>query len=81
MPTAPVEKLALLRLDGDMYGSTRVVLDALYDKLSPGGYCIVDDYNLPPVQQAISDFFIARNDTIIPTPVVIDKHGIYWRKP
>jgi O-methyltransferase len=45
-PAAPIETLALLRLDGDMYGSTSVALDALYyPKLAPGGYVIVDDYN------------------------------------
>lgn len=30
LPTAPIDRLALLRLDGDMYASTMQVLDALY---------------------------------------------------
>ena len=41
---APIDKLALLRLDGDMFSSTIQVLEELYDKVSPGGYIIVDDY-------------------------------------
>ena len=45
LPTAPIEKLAILRLDGDMYESTMDALVSLYPKVSPGGYVIVDDGN------------------------------------
>ena len=44
LPTAPIERLSLMRLDGDMYESTMQAIEALYPKLSPGGFCIVDDY-------------------------------------
>lgn len=44
LPDAPVKRLAVLRLDGDMYESTIVTLRSLYPKLSRGGYVIVDDY-------------------------------------
>src|SRR5262249_19830953 len=44
LPTAPIDKLAILRLDGDMYESTIQALTPLYPKLQPGGHCIVDDY-------------------------------------
>ena len=37
LPTAPIERLALLRLDGDLYDSTLDALSALYPRLSPGG--------------------------------------------
>jgi len=43
----PDETLALIRLDGDYYESTRDAITALYGKLSVGGYVIIDDYNLP----------------------------------
>ena len=43
MPSCPVKQLAILRLDGDMYESTIQVLEVLYDRLSIGGYIIVDD--------------------------------------
>ena len=56
LPGAPIERLAILRLDGDLYESTMVALDALYDRLSVGGYVIVDDYALPTCTQAITDF-------------------------
>lgn len=44
LPTAPIQKLAILRLDGDMYESTMDGLNNLYSKLSVGGFVIVDDY-------------------------------------
>lgn len=44
LPTAPVERLAVLRLDGDLYESTMDGLANLYLKVSPGGFVIVDDY-------------------------------------
>ncbi len=43
LPTAPVERLAVLRLDGDMYESTRDGLVNMYPKLSVGGTLIADD--------------------------------------
>lgn len=36
--------IALLRLDGDWYESTRVCLEQLYPQIVPGGYLILDDY-------------------------------------
>lgn len=75
---APIEKLALLRLDGDMYQSTMETLEPLYPKLSPGGYVIVDDYLLPPCQAAVNDF---RQRHHITEPIEqIDGAGIFWRK-
>ena len=56
LPAAPIDRLAILRPDGDMYGSTMDTLRALYAKVSRGGYVIVDDYILPPCRQAVSDF-------------------------
>lgn len=79
LPTAPIEQLAVLRLDGDMYSSTMDALDALYDKVSVGGYVIVDDYGaVPACAQAIHDFRDARGIT---DPIEeIDWAGVFWRK-
>src|SRR5689334_6183972 len=41
---SPIQRLALMRLDGDYYESTMQPLVALYRKLSPGGFVIIDDY-------------------------------------
>ena len=39
-----VGTIAVLRLDGDWYASTKVCLEHLYDKVAPGGFVIFDDY-------------------------------------
>ena len=44
IPDQAPDRIALLRLDTDWYESTRHELDHLYDRLSPGGILIVDDY-------------------------------------
>jgi hypothetical protein len=74
-----VEKLALIRLDGDMYESTMDALTGLYDKLSPGGYVIVDDYHMVPAcKKAVHDFCASRDFS--PKMVEIDGVGVYWQK-
>jgi len=61
LPTAAVDyniqKLALLRIDGDMYSSTMDVLVNLYPLVSSGGYIIFDDYNIEQSRLAVKDFF------------------------
>lgn len=79
LPAAPVERLAVLRLDGDMYGSTITALDALYPRLSRGGYLIVDDYGAIPACRAAVEDFRAREEIDDPIEEV-DWTGIFWRK-
>ena len=79
LPTAPIERLAVLRLAGDLYESTMDALIALYDKVVPGGFVIADDYgDFPPCRLAI-DEFRKRHDITSPIEVV-DWTGVYWRK-
>jgi hypothetical protein len=78
LPTAPIDRIAVLRLDGDMYESTIQALEALYGKLSCGGFVIIDDYFLGPCRQAVTDFRSGKriDDAIID----IDGKGVFWRK-
>jgi O-methyltransferase len=78
LPGAPIERIAVLRLDGDMYGSTMDALTALYDKVSEGGFVIIDDYVLDPCRQAVHDFRDARG--IEDEIVRIDGYGVFWRR-
>jgi len=39
-----IEKIAILRLDGDWYESIKICLEYLYDKVQKGGIVIIDDY-------------------------------------
>jgi len=43
-PAEAPERIAILRLDTDWYASTLHELEVLYDRLSPGGVLILDDY-------------------------------------
>jgi O-methyltransferase len=79
LPTAPIEALAIMRLDGDMYESTIDALTALYPKLSGGGYVIVDDYGaVLACRQAVHDYRATHG--IVEPIVAIDWTGAYWRK-
>ena len=78
LPTAPIERLAVLRLDGDLYESTMEALVALYPKVSAGGFVIVDDYGLPTCRAAIEDFRLAQGIT---DPIqLIDWTGAFWQR-
>lgn len=79
LPTAPIDNLAILRIDADLYTSTRDVLRNLYPKLSRGGYCIVDDFqNLPDCRRSVEEYRTANRitDEIVP----IDSRAVYWRR-
>jgi len=49
--------IAVLRLDGDLYESTRICLEHLYPLVSVGGWIIVDDWNLPGCRKAVDEYF------------------------
>lgn len=81
LPGAPIEKIAVLRLDGDYYESTRDALVNLYDKVSVGGYVIIDDYGEDAwtyCRKAVEDF---RTERGITAPIKrVDKPCSYWQK-
>jgi hypothetical protein len=81
LPQAPIERLAILRLDGDYYESTRDTLRFLYPRLAPGGFVIIDDWGIDKIcgaKAAVVEFrqHYHITDALIP----IDWHSAYWRK-
>lgn len=78
LPTAPIERLAVMRLDGDLYESTMDALSALYPKLSVGGFVIVDDFAIGACRAAVQDYREAHDITDPIEPV--DWTGVYWRR-
>jgi O-methyltransferase len=75
---SPIDRIAVLRLDGDLYESTIQALDALYPRLSVGGFCIVDDYhNIAACREAITDY--RRAHAVSAEIVDIDGSGVFWR--
>jgi O-methyltransferase len=79
LPSLKAGPFALIHLDGDWYESTYVALEALYPKLSPGGFVIVDDFNLiPPCRQAVIDYR-SRNE-ITAAMHDVDWNASWWQK-
>lgn len=79
LPTVPTEALSLLRLDGDLFDSTMDALTHLYPKLSPGGFCIVDDFSsFTDCRKAVEAYREQHGITAPLEPV--DHHAVFWRK-
>ena len=78
LPQAPFEQIAVMRLDGDLYESTMDGLNHVYPKLSPGGFCIIDDYYaFASCARAVNEYRAKHNIT---APMEkIDRAAIYWR--
>ena len=79
-PVAPIDQLAVLRLDGDLYESTMDSLVPLYPKVASGGYVIVDDYRIIPACKKAVDDYRARHGITVPL-VEIDWNAVYWQVP
>lgn len=79
LPTAPIDRISLLRLDGDLYESTMDALSNLYPRVSVGGYIIIDDFGaIGACAQAVHDY---RASELITDPIIpIDFAGVYWQK-
>ena len=79
LPSAPIDKLSVLRLDGDMYESTMDGLVNLYPKLSKGGYIIIDDYGaIKSCRQAVEDY---RQQNGIKEDIMnVDWSCVFWKK-
>ncbi len=78
LPKAAIDQLALIRLDGDMYESTMDALDALYPKLTKGGFVIIDDYHIVPAcRAAVTDYCTKHG--LEPDISEIDGVGVFWR--
>lgn len=51
-------KIALLRIDVNLYESCKIALEQLYNKVENGGYIIFDDYNkFEGYRKAVDEFF------------------------
>jgi hypothetical protein len=79
LPGLSGRTMSVIRLDGDLYESTMDAITNLYPLLSPGGWCIVDDYNdIPACKAAITDY---RAQHGIEDPIEeIDFTGVCWKK-
>jgi len=70
--------IAVLRMDGDLYDSTKVALTELYDQIVSRGVVIIDDYGgFVGCRRAVDEFF----DANPPHLVHVDKNIRYCIKP
>ena len=79
LPGAPIGPLALLRVDGDMYGSTMAVLEPLYPRVSAGGYVIIDDYDAVPACRGAVDEYRKAHGITDPMQAV-GGGAVFWRR-
>ena len=81
LPAAPIKRLSIMCLDGDYYESTMDGLVNLYDKLSIGGYVIIDDYGEDSwtyCRKAVDCFREQRG--IVDPLIKVDPKCYYWQK-
>jgi hypothetical protein len=79
LPTAPIDQIAILRLDGDLYESTMDALTNLYPKLAIGGFAIIDDYwAVEACKKAVHDYRALYS--ITEAIYSIDGTGVYWQR-
>jgi hypothetical protein len=73
LPVCGIERIALLRLDCDLYESTRIALEHLYPKVVYGGWIIHDDFVLDGSRKAVLPYIGINSSGLTWRPV-------YWRK-
>ncbi len=79
LPSAPIEQIGVLRVDGDLYESTMDALVHLEPKVSPGGFIIVDDYNgIDACRQAVDNY--RATHSIVDQINEIDWTGVWWQR-
>ena len=72
-----IDKISVLRLDGDLYESTYICLEYLYPKISKGGVLIIDDYALTGCRLAVEDYFKKKRKKL-PLFESVDNHGVVF---
>lgn len=79
LPVADIPEIAVLRLDGDWYASTKVCLEHLYDKVVPGGFVVIDDYGCyEGCRKAVDEFLAGLDQKVFLNHV--NKDCRYWIK-
>jgi len=81
LPTASFGRFAVIRLDGDYYESTMDALVNLYERLSIGGYAIIDDYGEDTwtyCRKAVDDFRAER--AIADRMIRVDSKCYFWQR-
>jgi hypothetical protein len=70
------DAIAILRLDGDWYESTKIPLEHFYSKVSIGGIIIIDDYCTCFGSKRATDEYISEHQ--LEVKLVPDGRGGVW---
>ena len=76
---AAVGEIGLLRVASEDPEEVGAVLGALYDRVTPGGFVVVDGYGAPACESAVDEFRSARG--IVEPLERVDWSAAAWRKP
>jgi len=74
-----IKQISFLRLDGDLYESTKVCLEYLYPKVVPGGYVVIDDFALAGCRKAVLEYLTTHDLKVDMIEVVGGQGPIYWQ--
>jgi O-methyltransferase len=81
-PTANVPTVALLHIDCDFYEPTKLCLEYWYDKVSPGGFVQIDDYDIFIGSTKSVDEFLAQHPAVkFESAQSAQGRAYYFRKP
>jgi cephalosporin hydroxylase len=78
LPASEIDSVALLRLGEGVGGSARGVLEAMYPKVSIGGYVVIDDHVDPACARAVREF--RSHHGIDDSLEGVDRSAVAWRK-
>ena len=85
LPPRDLAAISFLRLDGDLYNSTRDAIERLEPLVTPGGFIYVDDYGaFRGCAAAIDEYRAAKGITSPMHPIAFGRskkfQGLWWRK-
>lgn len=83
VPGVNLAPIAFLRLDGDLYESTMLCLDELYDQVAPGGFIWLDELGMDSMiggKKAAYDFFEKRGEEFPELDGRTDTRAGWWIK-
>jgi hypothetical protein len=78
-PRTGLPPIALLHIDADWYDSVRLCLETWYDRITPGGYVVLDDYGRWEGCTRAADEFL--RERRLPPLARTGSAGHYLRKP
>jgi O-methyltransferase len=82
LPQTPKFPIALLHIDCDFYNPVKMVLETFYDRVSPGGYVVLNDYgSFQGCREATDEFIRVRGLDRAINLIQIDRDAYFFQTP